>query len=133
MLDKLTEVRHHYEEIGHQLSDPTVISDNVLYRNLMREYKKLTPVVEKYNEYKRAEAAFEEAKALLEEGGLEPDFRAMVQAEYDENKQRCEQAAEELRILMLPRPCRPGGRPGHSSNRWARPRYRPFAAAQRPA
>ena len=96
MLDKLTEVRHHYEEIGHQLSDPTVISDNALYRNLMKEYKKLTPVVEKYNEYKHAETAFEEAKALLEEGGLEPDFRAMVQAEYDENKQRCEQAAEEL-------------------------------------
>ena len=85
MLDKLTEVRHHYEEIGHQLSDPTVISDNALYRNLMKEYKKLTPVVEKYNEYKHAETAFEEAKALLEEGGLEPDFRAMVQAEYDEN------------------------------------------------
>ncbi|MDD2992638.1 MAG: peptide chain release factor 1 [Pygmaiobacter sp.] len=103
MLDKLTEVRHHYEEIGHQLSDPTVISDNVLYRNLMKEYKKLTPVIEKYNEYEHAQAEFEEAKALLEEGGLELDFRIMVQAEYDDNKQRCEQAAEELRILMLPR------------------------------
>jgi len=103
MLDKLTEVRHLYEEIGHQLSDPTVISDNVRYRNLMKEYKKLTPLVEKYNEYERAQGAFEEAKALLEEGGLEPDFRTMVQAEYDDNKQRCEQAAEELRILMLPR------------------------------
>ena len=103
MLDKLDEVKRHYEEIGNQLTDPGVIRDNNLYRSLMKEHKNLTPLIEKYDEYRRAKQAFEEAKALLEEGGLEPDFKEMVQAEYDENRAHCEQAAQELKVLMLPR------------------------------
>ncbi len=103
MLDKLDEVKRHYEEIGNQLTDPEVIRDNNLYRSLMKEHKNLTPLIEKYDEYRRAKQAFEEAKALLDEGGLEPDFKEMVQAEYDENRAHCEQAAEELKVLMLPR------------------------------
>ena len=103
MLDKLNEVKRHYEEIGNQLTDPAVIRDNGLYRSLMKEHKNLTPLIEKYDEYCRAKQAFEEARALLDEGGLEPDFKEMVQTEYEESRALCEQAAQELKVLMLPR------------------------------
>ena len=103
MLDKLNEVKRHYEEIGNQLTDPAVIRDNGLYRSLMKEHKNLTPLIEKYDEYCRAKQAFEEARALLDEGGLEPDFKEMVQTEYEESRAQCEQAAQELKVLMLPR------------------------------
>ena len=103
MLDKLNEVKRHYEEIGNQLTDPAVIRDNGLYRSLMKEHKNLTPLIEKYDEYCRAKQAFEEARALLDEGGLEPDFKEMVQTEYAESRAQCEQAVQELKVLMLPR------------------------------
>ena len=103
MIDKLFEVKRHYEEINNQLTDPTVISNNELYRNLMKEHKNLTPIIEKLDEYTVAKDAFEEAKSLLEEGGLDADFKEMVQQEYDDNKELCAKYSEELKILMLPK------------------------------
>lgn len=103
MIDKLFEVKRHYEEINNQLTDPTVISNNELYRNLMKEHKNLTPIIEKLDQYTAAKDAFDEAKALLDEGGLDADFKEMVQQEYDDNKELCAQYSEELKILMLPK------------------------------
>mgnify|MGYP002519560450 CR=1 FL=1 len=103
MLDKLQDVENRYQEINLRLMDPTVISNNELYKNLMREYKNLTPIVEKYREYLKAHEAYEEAKELLDEGGLDKDFREMVQEEYEQAGEQVEIFAEELKILLLPR------------------------------
>ena len=40
MNDKLMMAEARYDEIGVKLSDPTVIADNKLYRDLMREHKR---------------------------------------------------------------------------------------------
>ena len=97
---QLTEVR--LEEINQKLMDPDVISDNNQYKELMKEYKTLTPVVEKYREYVAAKNAFDEAKEMLEAGGLEKDFKEIVQEQYDEERAKMERLAEELKILLLP-------------------------------
>ena len=83
--------------------DPTVINDNTRYRNLMKEYKNLTPLIEKFDQYTQAKENFEEAKMMLEEGGLEPDFKEMVQMQYDESKEQIEEYSQELKILLLPK------------------------------
>jgi len=103
MLEKLQDVENRYQEINHKLMDPTVISNNELYKNLMREYKNLTPIVEKYREYLKAHEAYEEARELLEEGGLDKDFREMVQEQLVTGKEDEERFAEELKILLLPK------------------------------
>lgn len=103
MLEKLSGVARRYDEVGELLMDQFVTSDPNRYRELMREHKRLTPVVEKYNQYKKAKDAAEEAKALLDEGGLEKDFREMVEGEFTGNRGLAEGYAEELKILLLPR------------------------------
>ena len=103
MLNKLKEVENRFEEINTQLYDPEVVCDTEKYSSLMKEFKTLTPIVEKYREYKSAEEAFSEAKELLYESGLDKDFREMVQLEYDEGKVRTEALLEELKILLLPK------------------------------
>ena len=40
---------------------------------------------------------------MLDEGGLEPEFKEMVQMQYDESKERIEQYSQELKILLLPK------------------------------
>ena len=102
LFDKLEGVAARYEEVGNALMDPGVAGDQARYRELMKEYKHLTPVVEKYRQYEKARADAEEARALLEEGGLEKDFREMAQEEYTENTERMERYGEELKILLLP-------------------------------
>lgn len=98
---KLTEQK--YNEISEKLVDPAVIMDSAQYTKLMKEYKNLTPLIEKYREYSSAEKVAEEAKEMLKEGGLEHDFKELVQSEYDENKEKTERLAEELRILLIPK------------------------------
>ena len=103
MLDKLKAVEARYNEIGEELMKPEVVSDNNTYKKLMQEHKHLTPIVEKYREYVAAENAATEAKEMLDAGGLDKDFKELVEEELLESKEKMEQAAEELKVLLLPR------------------------------
>ncbi len=103
MFEKLAVMEEKYEEISRKLMNPDIISDNKLYSQLMKEYKNMTPVIEKYREYNKAREAFEEAKELLDGGGLEKDFREMVQSEFEEAKEDMERTTQELKILLLPK------------------------------
>ena len=101
MLDKLKSAEARYDEINMKLSDPSVISDNGLYRELMREQKNLTPLIEKYKEYQKCEKSFLDAEAALEDS--DPELREMAREEYALNKRLKEELTEELKILLLPR------------------------------
>lgn len=103
MFEKLSSVEERYEDIGTRLSDPAVIGDNEKYRSLMKEYKNLTPIVEKYREYRKACASHEEAAELLEEGGLDRDFREIVEEQYRESQEEMDRTGEKLKILLLPK------------------------------
>lgn len=103
MFEKLKLLEDRYNEISEKLTDPDVINDNEQYKSLMKEYKNLTPIVEKFKEYKNAKNSFEDAKDLLDEGGMDKEFKEMVQLEYEENKKKMDDIAEELKILLLPK------------------------------
>lgn len=103
MTDKLTKVEERFETVNELLSDPEVVSDIEQYTSLMKELKQITPVVEKFREYKKAELSLGEAKELLDAGGLDPDFKEMVQEELVTAKEDVERISEELKVLLLPR------------------------------
>ena len=103
MFDKLKAVEMRFEEVGQLLSDPSVISDNEQFKKLMKEHKELTPIVDKFREYSAAKTAEAEAKELLEVGGLDRDFKELVEEEYLDAKANIERFAEELKILLLPK------------------------------
>ena len=103
MLNKLVTVEKRFEEVNALLCTSDVASDMEKYTSLMKELKQLTPIVEKYREYKNAEAAFNEAKEMLSAGGLDKDFKEMVEEEYKQAKEDMEVFIEELKILLLPK------------------------------
>ncbi len=103
MFEKLELMEQKYEEISLKLSDPDVISDNRLYAQLMREYKNMTPIIEKYREYKKAKSSFDDAKEMLDEGISDKELKELAQAEYEENKSAIENITQELKILLLPK------------------------------
>lgn len=103
MFEKLAVMEIKYGEISNRLSDPETLSDNKLYAQLMREYKNMTPIIEKFREYKSAERSYNEAKELLDAGGLDKDFKEMAQSEYEEGKEAMENITQELKILLLPK------------------------------
>ena len=68
MFDKLEDLVKKLEEIMEQLSQPDVVNDQAKFRQLMKEQSDLTPIVEKYNEYKAAKQAEEDSLMLIDEG-----------------------------------------------------------------
>ena len=48
MFDKLSAVEQRFQEVGNELMKPETVSDNELFKKLMKEHKQLTPIVEKY-------------------------------------------------------------------------------------
>lgn len=103
MFDKLCEVENKFEDINTKLCDPEIVSDQEQYTKLMKEMKHLTPVVEKFREYKKAKETLDESRTMLDEGGMDADFAEMVKEEFETAKADTERLNEELKILLLPR------------------------------
>ncbi len=103
MFDKLSAAEVRYEELSRELCDPDIVSDAEVYRNVMREYKNLTPIVEKYREYKKAKANEAEARELLDEGISDKEFRELVEAELSEARAALADISDELKVLLLPK------------------------------
>ena len=102
MFEKLAEMEKKYEEISRRLSEPDIVSDNKLYTQLMKEFKNMTPIIEKYREYTGAEQSMEEAREILSEGG-DKELREMAQEEFEESKAAIEELTQELKVLLLPK------------------------------
>ncbi|MBR5270322.1 MAG: peptide chain release factor 1 [Anaerotignum sp.] len=102
MLDRLAEIEIKHGQLADQINDPDVIADQTQWRKLMKEYSDMTPIVEKYREYRAAKEGIEESLMMLEEK-LDDDFRELVKEELAENKAKVETLKEEITILLLPK------------------------------
>lgn len=98
---KLEALVDRYEEVGHLLSDPDVISDQNKFRELGQEYARLEPVVKTFNEYSSCTDDIEVANEMLREG--DADEKEMAKEELAENTGRLEALEVELQKQLLPR------------------------------
>ena len=103
MFDKLETVVNRYEQIGEELTHPEVVSDNELFRKLMKEHSELTPIVEKYREYAAAKASEADALEILGEAGIDKELKELAEEELHEAKENIVKFADELKILLLPK------------------------------
>lgn len=102
MFDKLSFLQQRYDELARAISDPEVIADQEKFRTMCKEHSDLTPIVEKYNEYKAAVEAMEEARELLNETA-DKEFRELAQAELEEAREKIASCEAELKVLLLPK------------------------------
>ena len=102
MFDKLEDLVRRLEELNIEFTDPDVISNQDKYRQLMKEQNELTPIVEKYQEYRAAKDGVEDSLAILEEENDE-EMRELAKEELAECKAKVESCEQELKILMLPK------------------------------
>lgn len=103
MFENLKEAEKHFEEINEMLMDPSVISDNEKYKNLMKEHKNLSPIIDKYREYISAEDNLNQAKALLSDPSTDEEMKELAEEELKTCKEDIEKLTEELKILLLPK------------------------------
>ena len=99
MFDKLRAAEEKFNETERLLSDPEIIADMERYTALMKDYKALSPVIEKYREYKKARDAHEDAKIMLDEP-LDAEMKELAQEEL---KQATELLCLCVRMAVLER------------------------------
>ena len=102
MLEKLKSAEEKYIGIETRLAEPDIFSDTENYTKLMKEYKALIPIIEKFREYKRTDTECRDAREMLDEA-LDADMREMVTEEYKFLQKQSETLLEELKVLLLPR------------------------------
>jgi peptide chain release factor 1 len=102
MFDKLEGIISRYEEISNQINDPDIIANQDNWRKLMKEHSDLTPIVEKYKQYKDTKVNMEDSLALLEEESDE-EIREMAKEELSLGKEKIVELEEDLKILLLPK------------------------------
>ncbi|MBQ7897707.1 MAG: peptide chain release factor 1 [Clostridia bacterium] len=101
MFKRLEDTEKRFVEIEEKLSLPEVMNDQDEYRKLTKEYKVLSPITEKYREYKTWQKNKAEAEELLEIE--EGEMKALAEEEIVTAKEEMEKITEELKILLLPR------------------------------
>jgi peptide chain release factor 1 len=102
VIAQLTGIREKFQEIGLQLSDPELISDQKKYIQLQKEYRELQTLVAVMDRYDTALKQLESAKAMLAEE-KDPDFQALAKAEIQGLEVSIEAIEEELKQLLMPK------------------------------
>ena len=99
MLERLADIERRYEELSDLINDPEIIADNERWRKLMKEHSDITPIVEKYREYKKIKEELAEAEEMLNDSSIDDDFKALVKEEFSENKKKIVDTEEELKMM----------------------------------
>ena len=100
MFDKLKTAEERFLQLEDKLASPDVAQNQEEFTKIMKEYKNLTPIIEKYREYKKLTEDMEGARLLMEEGG---ELYEMALEEYKDCKEKISLAEEELKILLNPK------------------------------
>lgn len=103
MFDKLEIFDKRFEELNKRLYEPDVAADPVVFREVNKELSSITPIVEKYREYKNAKETMKESLAILEEAGIDSELKELAQLELATAKEDIVVIEEELKILLLPK------------------------------
>ncbi len=102
MFDRLEDMLAKYEELMAELNDPQLALDQARYKMVMKEQANLSPIVEAYRAYKKAQETIEESEDML---GCESDeeMRELLKEELAGAKEEMASLEEKLKILLLPK------------------------------
>lgn len=101
MFDKLEALEERFEVVNQKLSDPDIITDQEEFKKYCKENADLTPIIEKYREYKSAKETIAECKEILQSGDKE--LEELAKMELAEAEDTIEACSAELKVLLLPK------------------------------
>ncbi|MEK9614585.1 MAG: peptide chain release factor 1, partial [Flavobacteriaceae bacterium] len=102
MLEKLQTIQQRFDEVSDLIIQPDIIADQKRYIQLNKEYKDLSNMVERMNEYKTLLSNIEEAESLIKEESDE-EMIAMAKMELEEAKSKQPELEDEIKFLLIPK------------------------------
>ena len=89
--------------MAERAGQPDFYADPKAASKLLREQKRLEPIVTAYRSYRKTEQEAQDLRGMLDAGGLDAELKELCQEEYTACKKKLETLEQELKILLLPR------------------------------
>lgn len=99
---KLQALAERFENLTSSLSNPAILANQTEFLKATRKRAELEPIINAYEELKKAEQALEDAKVLLATES-DPEIRTMARDELEVLAPRVERIRKELRLLLIPK------------------------------
>jgi peptide chain release factor 1 len=102
MEEKIIGIIERYDIVVHNLNDPSIITNNDLYRQFSKELTQLEPIVVLGKKYISLQSSLLDNQALINETH-DSELKALAYQEKDELTDSLLICEEELRFLLLPK------------------------------
>lgn len=102
MIDKLEDIKHHFEEVSQLIVQPDIASDAKKFKQLGKEYKDLEKIVKKYDQYRKVIDDLKQAKAVLSKE-KDAEMRELAKMEIEELEPKEELLERELKDMLIPK------------------------------
>jgi len=101
LLEKYESIKHRFQEVQHQITDPEIISDMKRYVKLNQEYKNLEKLVSVFREYKNLVDNIESGREILDQE-TDQELREMAREEMEMAEELIPQKEKEIKFLLVP-------------------------------
>jgi peptide chain release factor 1 len=102
MFERLDQIEARYEELTQALASPDIMSDSAKFQKTAKAHSEISPMVERYREYKDLKKGIAESRTMLADE-KDPEMRAYAQEELDKLEARVAAVEAELKVLLLPK------------------------------
>ena len=100
MIEKLKEIISHFESLENKMADTGLVNDQKLYTEMAKEHRRLSPIVEKSNEYLKISEQIKDDLKILD--GDDKDLKVIAKSEIEDSEKSLTKLENELKILLLP-------------------------------
>lgn len=101
ILEKYEAIQHRLDEVGQQITDPSVMSDMKRYVKLSQEYKRLESLVKAFKEYRNLVDNIQSGKEMLAQESDE-EIREMAKEEIETSEEQLPTKEKEIKLLLVP-------------------------------
>src|SRR5260370_27866567 len=101
MFERLDQIEAKYEELNQALASPGLTGDSSKYQKTAKAHSDLSPIVEKYREFKDLKRGIQESKAILADE-TDAGMREYAQEELTRLEERVARIENDLKVLLVP-------------------------------
>ncbi len=101
MLEKIQIIKQRFDEVSDLIIQPDIISDQMRYIQINKEYKDLKKILERAEVYETMVSNLKEAQEIIADGS-DSEMVEMAKIQMDEAKQQLPELEEEIKVLLIP-------------------------------
>ncbi len=102
MRDKLNSLAARYNALQTEIAKPEIIADHRRYKDVMREYNELEPIVASYNNLLKLEQEIRNTEDLIHET-KETELKHLAQEELKDLFKKHEDLERNLKVMLVPK------------------------------